>query len=98
MSGSTRVALKINGKIEQTKIVTVGGGGSRPVKFTVTKAEPGSYTVIMGSQRASFVVTDGGATASPALSEGTIAMLLLGVVVVAFVLIVAFAFRKRPTY
>jgi hypothetical protein len=97
-TGSTQVALKINGKVEQTKVVTVGGGSSRPVKFTVTKAEPGTYTVIMGSQRASFVVTDGVAKATPALSEGVIAMLIAGVVVVAFVIIVAFAFRKKPTY
>ena len=58
MTGSTRVALKINGQVEQTKLVTVGPGGSRPVKFTVTKKQPGNYTVIMGSQRASFLVTD----------------------------------------
>jgi hypothetical protein len=97
-TGSTRVALKINGQIEQTKVVTVGGGSSRPVKFTVTKAEPGTYTVIMGSQRASFVVGEGDAKAAPALSEGTIAMLLAGVVVVAFVIILAFAFKRKPTY
>jgi hypothetical protein len=94
-TGSTQVALKINGQIEQTKVVTVGGGSSRPVKFTVTKAEPGTYTVIMGSQRASFVVTEGGATSAPALSDGVIAMLLAGLVVVAFVIILAFAFRRK---
>jgi hypothetical protein len=97
-TGSTQVALKINGKIEQTRVVTVGGGSSRPVKFTVTKAEPGTYTVIMGSQRASFVVTEDGTKAAPGLSDSVIAMLLAGVVVVAFVIILAFAFRKRPTY
>jgi hypothetical protein len=98
-TGSTQVALKINGKIEQTKLVTVGGGSSRPVKFTVTKAEPGTYTVIMGSQRASFVVAEGEAkAATPEMSDGTIAMLLLGLVVVAFVIIVALAFRRRPSY
>jgi len=97
-TGSTQVTLKINGQIEQTRVVTVGGGSSRPVKFTVTKAEPGTYSVIMGSQRASFVVTEYGAKAAPALSDGVIAMLLAGVVVVAFVIILAFAFRKKPTY
>jgi hypothetical protein len=97
-TGSTQVTLKINGQIEQTKVVTVGGGSSRPVKFTVTKAEPGTYTVIMGSQRASFVVTEGDAKAVPALSDGVIALLFAGVVVVAFIIILAFAFRKKPTY
>jgi hypothetical protein len=97
-TGSTQVALKINGQIEQTKVVTVGGSSSRPVKFTVTKAEPGTYTVIMGSQRASFVVTGEGASSAPTMSQGAMVLLIAVFVVIAFIIIVAFAFRKRPTY
>jgi len=96
MTGSTRVALKINGQVEQTKLVTVGPGGSRPVKFTVTKAEPGTYTVIMGSQRASFLVTED--TASTAgVDSTTIVMILLGVLVVVIVMAVAFSFNRKPS-
>jgi len=97
MSGSTRVALKINGQIEQTKLVSVGPGGSKPVKFTVTKAQPGSYTIIMGSQRASFVVTEGEAKASP-ISGNLMPILLMGGLFLAVIVVLMFAFRKRPTY
>jgi len=97
MVGSTRVALKINGKVEETKVVTVGPGGSRPVKFNVTEAEPGTYTVILGNQRTSFLVTED--TASTAgVDGGTIAMILLGFLVLAFFIVIAFSFRRRPSY
>lgn len=95
MTGSTRVALKINGQIEQTKLVTVGGGSSRLVKFTVTKAEPGTYTVIIGNQRASFLVAED--SASTSVDSGTIVMILLGFLVVAVVIVVAFSFGRRPS-
>jgi len=95
MTGSTRVALKINGQVEQTKLVTVGPGGSRPVKFTVTKSEPGTYTVIMGSQRASFVVTEDTAkTGAQSLNGGLIAMLLFGVLAFAVIVVLMLSFRR----
>jgi len=92
MSGSTRVALKINGKVEQTELVTVGPGGSRPVKFTVTKAEPGTYTVIMGSQRASFLVVEDSAksnvpfdgNAIPIMSFSALTVVIIGILILAF--------------
>ena len=96
-TGSTRVALKINGQVEETKLVTVGPGGSRPVKFTVTKAEPGTYTVIMGSQRASFLVTEGTA-GGISTDGGVIVMILLGFLVIAVIIVVAFSFGRKPTY
>ena len=96
MTGSTRVALKINGKVEETKLVTVGPGGSIPVKFTVTKQEPGAYTVILGNQRASFVVAEG-ANEAQSVNGGLIAILVLGLLVIATILLVALSSR-RTTY
>jgi len=95
-TGSTRIALKINGQIEQTKLVTVGPGGSRPVKFTVTKAEPGTYTVIIGNQRASFLVAEDTAGGT-SVDGGTIVMILLGFLVVAIFIVVMLSFRRRPS-
>ena len=95
-TGSTRAALKINGQVEQTRLVTVGPGGSRPIKFTVTKSEPGTYTVIMGSQRANLLVTDDGAS-STSVDGGTIVMILLGFLIVAIFIVVMLSCR-RPTY
>jgi len=76
----------------------VGGGSSRPLKFTVTKAEPGTYTVIMGSQRASFVVTADKAKSAAPVDGGAIVMLLLGALVVALIILVMLSFRRKPTY
>jgi len=39
ITGITKVALKINGQVDQTKLVTVSPGVSGPVTFTVTRAE-----------------------------------------------------------
>jgi hypothetical protein len=93
-TGSKRVALKINGQVEQTKMVTVGGSSSRPVKFTVTKAGPGTYTVTMGSQRASFVVTEDTAGGKSA-DGGVIAIMLLVLLAAAVVIVLAVSFNRR---
>jgi len=97
MTGSTRVALKINGKIEQTELVTVGPGGSRPVSFTVTKEEPGNYTVILGGERTSFAVTEGADTGAPSLNGGLIAIVVIGALIVVSIVVALFAFR-RPAH
>ena len=55
-AGSYNVALKINGQVEQTKMVAVGPQASQPVKFTVTKAQPGTYAVDIVDQKGSFMV------------------------------------------
>jgi hypothetical protein len=97
MEGSTRLALKINGRVEQTQVVNVGPGGSRPVKFTVTKAEPGTYTVIIGNQRASFLVSEDTA-GSTNIDGGVIAIMLLVLLAAAVVLVLAFSFGRQPKY
>lgn len=55
-TGSCVVALRINGKIEQTKKVSVSPGIAHPVRFTVTKSQPGTYTVDIGNEHCTFVV------------------------------------------
>jgi len=97
MEGSTRVALKINGQVEQHKLIAVGPGGSRPIKFTVTKAEPGSYSVIVGKQRASFMVKEDSASTTSA-DGGTIAVIILAILFTAVLIVLLFSFRKRPSY
>ncbi len=55
-AGNYNLALKINGTVEQTRMVSVGPRATQPIKFTVTKSKPGTYTVDIGSQRDSFTV------------------------------------------
>jgi len=56
MEGSYIVNLMINGQLEQRKMVVVGPGATQPVQFTISKAQPGTYTVAIGGNRARFTV------------------------------------------
>jgi len=80
MPGSYTVALKVNGQVEQTRTVTVSPGIAHPVKFVVTRAQPGTYTLAVGGDRTRFTVMDSGQS----VSTGNGPMLAVG----AFVLVV----------
>ena len=55
-TGAYNVVLKINGKIEQQKLVTVGPRMASPISFTVVKTEPGTYNVSIDNDNISFIV------------------------------------------
>ena len=93
-SGNVNLALKINGQVEQTKTVSVGPQGTQPVKFTIAKAQPGTYTIDIQGQSGSFTVRGAGSSTGSHLNGGLIAILVLGfVVIVTIVLVLAF---RRP--
>ena len=71
-------------------MVSVGPQGTQPVKFTVTKAQPGTYTVDIGGQRGSFVVLGAGSTAGAPVNGGLIAILIIGLLVIATVVVLLF--------
>jgi PKD repeat protein len=56
LEGTTTVDLLVNSVKEQGKTVTLAGGASQTVTFTVTKTVAGSYTVKVGSLTGSFTV------------------------------------------
>jgi len=92
MAGSYMVNLLINGQVEQRTTVSVSAGGTQPVRFTVTKAQPGTYTVAVGGDRAKFMVM--GDAQSKATGSGPIvAVATLLLVLVAGLLLLVF--RKR---
>ncbi len=70
MAGSYMVNLLINGQVEQRKTVSVSAGGTQPVRFTVTKAQPGTYTVAVGGDRARFTVIGAGLERSVGSANG----------------------------
>lgn len=60
VNGSTGVKLYVNGAEDSSQDVTVESGGNRPVYFTVSRNEPGTYTVYIGGiQAGSFIVDEG---------------------------------------
>ena len=82
-AGNYNVVLKINGQVEQTRMVGVGPQGTQPVKFTVVKSQPGTYTVDIAGQKGSFTVLGaGGSSAATPASGGIIAMLVVGILVI----------------
>jgi hypothetical protein len=95
-AGSLNVALKINGQVEQTKPVSVGPQGTQPVKFAVTKAQSGTYTVDIGGQQGSFTILGaGGSTAGTSSSDRMIGILIIiGALVLVTVLVVWLLIRR----
>jgi hypothetical protein len=56
MAGSHTVVLEINGVEEAEKRVTVAAGASEIVSFTVSREQPGKYTVMAGGLGGGFTV------------------------------------------
>ncbi|MCJ7655831.1 MAG: PQQ-binding-like beta-propeller repeat protein [Dehalococcoidia bacterium] len=91
-AGNYNALLKINGQVEQTKMVSVGPQGTQPVKFTVAKSQPGTYTVGIAGQKGSFTVLGAYSSASGASTVGgLIAILIVGLLIIAVVIL----FRRR---
>ena len=95
-AGNYNLVLKINGQVEQTKMVSVGPQGTQPVKFTVAIAQPGTYTVDIAGQKGSFTILGaGGSSAATPASGGIIAMLVVGVLVIVVSTLLILDFRRR---
>ena len=90
-SGSRAVALYINGKAEQSRTVTVAPGSSQNVFFTVTKATPGTYNVLVEGQNGQFVVRSTSVFGGGGLGTGGI----IAIIVVLLALIVGLIFVMR---
>jgi UDP-N-acetylglucosamine enolpyruvyl transferase len=52
VNGNKRVTLYINGQEEDSQGTTVNGGGSSQLTFSVSRSEPGDYTVYVDSMPA----------------------------------------------
>jgi hypothetical protein len=89
------IALKINELVEQTRMVSVGPRTTQPVKFTVAKAQPGTYSVDIGGQKGSFTIlgTDSQTAASTANSR-LFAILVIGALIIAIVAVLMLTFRR----
>ena len=90
-TGYYSVVLMINGQQEATKLVSVGAMSAQPVKFTITRDVPGTYTVIIGGQQASFTVVP--STAGSPVSAPLIVAVVIGIVFIAS-LVVLFLRRR----
>ena len=87
--------LKINDATEETREITLHGGASTTVSFTVSKDTPGSYEVKIGAETAEFIVSE---PSPAALSWVTILGIIAGAFAFGlFALAIYFFLRpKRP--
>jgi parallel beta-helix repeat protein len=93
-TGNYDVVLKVNGKPEQTKTVSVGPGATYPVNFTVAMSRPGTYTVNIDNQQGSFMVLDDGKDTGTSVNIGWIAILILGALAIVIAVFIIRAMRR----
>jgi|GEM_PF-1224812 len=87
-NGTVAVKLYVNGQEEASQGVTVNSGASTPVTFTVSRSEPGTYSVYVGGMSAgSFTVEN---------DSSIILYISIAMVVIAIAMgLVYFTRRKR---
>jgi len=56
LEGDYPVVIGVNGTDEETRVVTLSGGASQTVTFSVSRSDPGTYTVETGDLVTTFVV------------------------------------------
>jgi hypothetical protein len=92
--GGYTASLKINGKVEQTKIGAVDGHSAIPVTFTISRSEPGPYTVDIGGQKTTFTILAAKTTSSSPASSGTIVVIIMLVLILSTVVVLMLTFRR----
>lgn len=99
-TGSYSIPFSVNQTIEETKSVTLKGGESTIVDFTVTKEALGTYNVKVDDLSTKFTVTDepSGGGQADGDSSLPIELLIAAVAIVLVVVIVSLLlfFRKKP--
>jgi hypothetical protein len=92
--GGYVASLTINDKLEQTKLGTVEGHSAVPVNFTISRSQPGTYTIDIGGQKGTFTVLAAKTTSGPSVSSGAIVILIMFVLIVSTVAVLMLTFRR----
>jgi hypothetical protein len=82
-AGNYNIALKINGQVEESRMVSVGPKASQPVKFTVTRDQPGTYTVDIVDKSGSFTILGDSSSATSSKTGALIAIACICILIVA---------------
>ena len=90
-TGNYTAALYINDTTEDSRAVSISPGSTQTVMFTVTKSEPGTYTISLGGQQGQFTVAD--SQPAPSCGSGTGTMLALSIIIVPLFVVA----RRRQT-
>ncbi|MCX6006460.1 MAG: phosphatidylserine decarboxylase [Chloroflexi bacterium] len=92
VNGTSSIKVYVNGELENSQGITVNSGSSTPVTFTVSRNEPGTYSVYVGgTQAGSFTVDQ--------FAPETILYLSGALVFFAFILgVIYITTRRQPRY
>ncbi len=91
-NGASLIKVYIDGQEEASRGVTLAGGSSSPVTFTVNRSQPGTYAVYVGGVAAgSFTVAD-------YIDSNIVLFVSSALVLTALVLGVIYIQRKRQGY
>jgi phosphatidylserine decarboxylase len=93
-TGNYNVVLRINGQVGQQRMVSVGPGASYPVKFIITKSQPGTYSVNIDSQQSSFTILSAGHTTGKHMNGGFIAFIILATLILATAVTLILTYRR----
>jgi len=87
VNGSKKVTLYVNGQVETTQAVTVNSGGSSKLTFSVSRSEPGDYSVYVdGVPAGSFKVE---------LFSGNDAILMFSAILIAMAFLIGMVMLWR---
>jgi hypothetical protein len=93
-AGSLNVALKINGQVEETRMISVGPMATQPVKFTVSKSQPGTYAVDILGQEGSFTIRGAGAGTGTKINSTLLALLAMGILATIVAVLIIRSYRR----
>jgi hypothetical protein len=91
-NGSTRLKLYVNGEEDSSQGVTVESGGKRPVYFTVSRNQPGTYDVYIGGTQA------GRFTVEAAIDPNMILFISLSLIAISLILGVLMIAKRKLYY
>ncbi len=90
-NGTTSIKVYVNGQEESSQGVTVSSGGSTPLTFTVSRNEPGTYTVYVGGTNAGSFTVDW-------LADSNIIIISVIAILFAFAIGVIYMTRRKQAH
>jgi hypothetical protein len=93
-AGNYNVVLKINGKVEQQKMVSVGPRVSSPINFTVTKSDPGTYNVSIDNDHTTFVIMGPESHVNTGPNAGPVVAIIGGIILAMFITVLLLIRRR----
>ena len=90
-NGTASIKVYVNGELENSQGVTVSSGSSTPLTFTVSRNEPGTYSVYVGGTNAGSFTVDW-------LADSNILIISGAAILFAFALGVIYVTRRRQAH